>query len=93
VGLLAFEIDGHLVDQKVDRFDLAEAPAFVNAIGAGLKLFEGAGCGRRELAGFHGALDFGIHWGDDLREQTKEGQGIFSGAAEGSVRGIVLGAC
>jgi len=32
-----FEVDGDLAHQKIQRVDLAEAPAFVKAVGAGFQ--------------------------------------------------------
>ena len=40
MAFFGFEIYGDLVDQKIERLDAAEAPAFVKAITAGFELFD-----------------------------------------------------
>ena len=61
VALLGLEIDGHLADQKIQRIDLPEAPAFVEDVGAGLKLIEDLASRGGEFAGVDRLLDFGMH--------------------------------
>jgi hypothetical protein len=61
MALLGLKINGHLADQIIERIDLAEAPAFVKNVSAGLKLIEDLACGYCKFAGVNGLLDFGMH--------------------------------
>ncbi|MEI9896820.1 MAG: hypothetical protein WDN28_23935 [Chthoniobacter sp.] len=61
VRLFGSEIDGHLADQKIQRIDLAETPALVNDVSAGLELIEDLAGFGGELAGVDRLLDFGMH--------------------------------
>ena len=59
--LLGPEIDGELADEEIDRIHPPEPPAFVVAIAAGEKVFEGVPRLGRKFAGVNGFLDFCIH--------------------------------
>jgi hypothetical protein len=61
VAFFGLKIDGHLADQKIERIDLPEAPAFVKNVSAGLKLVEDLASRRRQFAGVNRLLNFGMH--------------------------------
>jgi hypothetical protein len=58
---LALEVDGHLIDQKIDAIDLAEAPALVQDVNARRELFESSALCGGDLSGFDDLLYFGTH--------------------------------
>jgi hypothetical protein len=63
VRLFPFEINRDLTEQKINRIDPAEPPAFVHHVGAGRQAIEGGSCSGGELAGFNGLFNVGIHSG------------------------------
>ena len=71
VPLFRFEIDGDLVDEKVDRIDLAESPAFVEAIRAGFEGGERLARLRCDFSGVHCFLYLCFHRDDEHKRPLR----------------------